>query len=328
MQNWPAPQSTKDLRSFLGLAGYYRKFVKNFGIISKPLTNLLKKHEQFIWTSVHEEAFNALKSALVSAPVLALPDFTQQFIVETDASDKGVGAVLQQNGHPIAFVSKALGPRNQGLSIYEKECLAILMAIDHWRQYLMQGEFLILTDQKSLIHLDDQKLTTPWQHKALTKMLGLQYKICYRKGHDNKAADALSRLPPTAGQEVIAMSHVQPVWLQQLADGYLLHPETKKLLAALSLKSPIDDYSLKDGIIRYKSRIWVAHNPTAQNSILQALHSSPVGGHSGMQVTYIRVKNLFAWPGLKKMVQSFVANCQICQQAKTERVKYPGLLLL
>lgn len=72
----------------------------------------------------------------------------------------------------------------------------------------------------------------------------------------------------------------------------------------------------------------MAHNPTAQNSILQALHSSPVGGHSGMQVTYIRVKNLFAWPGLKKMVQSFVANCQICQQAKTERVKYPGLLLL
>ena len=84
--------------------------------------------------------------------------------------------MLQQNGHPIAFVSKALGPRNQALSIYEKEYLAILMAIDHWRQYLITNEFIILTDQQSLVHLDDQKLSTPWQHKALIKMLGLQYK--------------------------------------------------------------------------------------------------------------------------------------------------------
>jgi hypothetical protein len=149
------------LRSFLGLAGYYRKIVKNFAIISKPLTNLLKKYEQFVWTSINEEAFVALKSALISDPVLALSDFTQQFIVETNTSDKGVGAVHQQNGHPIAFVSKALGARNQGLPINEKECLAILMAIDHWRQYLMQGKFLILIDHKSLMHLDDQKLTTP-----------------------------------------------------------------------------------------------------------------------------------------------------------------------
>jgi hypothetical protein len=122
------------------------------------------------------------------------------------------------------------------------------------------------------------------------------------------------------------VSQLQLVWLQQVADGYLLHPETKQLLAALSAKSPIDDYSLKHGLVRYKSRIWVPHNPIAQNSILQALHFSPVGGHSGIQVTYIRIKNLFAWPGLKKMVQSFVANCLICQQAKTERVKYLGLL--
>lgn len=144
------------------MAGYYRKFVKNYGIISKPLTNLLRKNTPYVWTSAHEESFTALKNALVSAPVLTLPDFNKQFVIETDASDKGVGAVLQQDGHPIAFVSKALGPKKQGLSIYEKEYLAILMAVDQWRQYLIQGEFLILTDQKSLIHLDDQRLHTPW----------------------------------------------------------------------------------------------------------------------------------------------------------------------
>jgi len=152
----------KELRSFLGMAGYYRKFVKNYGIISKPLTNLLRKNTPYVWTSAHEESFTALKNALVSAPVLTLPDFNKQFVIETDASDKGVGAVLQQDGHPIAFVSKSLGPKKQGLSIYEKEYLAILMAVDQWRQYLIQGEFLILTDQKSLIHLDDQRLHTPW----------------------------------------------------------------------------------------------------------------------------------------------------------------------
>lgn len=122
----------------------------------------MRKNTPYVWTSAHEESFTALKNALVSAPVLTLPDFNKQFVIETDASDKGVGAVLQQDGHPIAFVSKALGPKKQGLSIYEKEYLAILMAVDQWRQYLIQGEFLILTDQKSLIHLDDQRLHTPW----------------------------------------------------------------------------------------------------------------------------------------------------------------------
>lgn len=182
VQKWPTPANVKEVRGFLGLAGYYRKFVKNIGIIS---TSLLKKAEIFTWTHTHEEAFQALKSALMSAPILALPNFSKVSIIETDASDKGVGAVLQQNGHPIAYISKALGPKNQALSTYEKESLAILMEVAHWRSYLQHAEFIIQTYQKSLVHLDDQRLTTPWQHKALIKLMGLQYKLCYRKGTDN-----------------------------------------------------------------------------------------------------------------------------------------------
>jgi len=160
IKNWPRPANVKDLRSFLGMAGYYRRFVAQFGIISKPLTNLLRKGTLYVWTPETETAFQALKKALISAPVLALPNFSIPFVVETDASNKGIGAVLQQQGHPVAYVSKALGVKAQGLSTYEKECLAILMAVEHWYPYLQSSQFIILTDQKSLVHLDDQRLTT------------------------------------------------------------------------------------------------------------------------------------------------------------------------
>jgi len=127
--NWCTPQSVKDLRSFLGLAGHYRKFVRNFGIIAKPLTELLKKNTLFIWTTSHDQSFQALKQALSSSPVLALPDFSKPFRIETDASASGIDAVLTQEGHPLAFLSKALGHRSRGLNTYEKEYMAVLMAV-------------------------------------------------------------------------------------------------------------------------------------------------------------------------------------------------------
>jgi hypothetical protein len=144
--NWPTPSNSKDVRSFLGLAGYYRKFVKHFGIIARPLFNLLKKNTPFVWTQDTDIAFQVLKQGLVAAPVLALPDFRKTFVIDTDACDTGVGAVLQQDGHPIAYMSKPLSNRNKGLSTYEKECLAILMAVEQWRPYLQHLEFVIRTD--------------------------------------------------------------------------------------------------------------------------------------------------------------------------------------
>ena len=114
-----------------------------------------------------------LKIALITAPVLALPDFSLPFMIDTDACDVGIGAVLSQKGHPVAFVSRALGPKNRQLSVYEKEYLAILLAVQQWRSYLQMREFVIRTDHKSLVHLTDQRLHTEWQQKALTKMMGL-----------------------------------------------------------------------------------------------------------------------------------------------------------
>jgi hypothetical protein len=147
IQKWLIPKNVKDVRGFLGLAGYYRKFMKNFGIIAKPLTALLCKDTPFVWTQDHDLSFSQLKQALSSAPCLALLDFAKPFHIEIDASGSGVGAVLIQDGHPLAFISKSLGSRKRGLSTYEKEYLAILVAIDQWRHYLMHGEFYIHTDQ-------------------------------------------------------------------------------------------------------------------------------------------------------------------------------------
>lgn len=317
--NWPQPHNVKELRSFLGMAGYYRRFVAHFGLISKPLTNLLKKGTSYVWTSEADSSFQALKKALVTAPVLAMPNFSLQFVIETDASAEGIGAVLQQQGHPIAYASKALGIKAQCLSTYEKECLAILMAVEHWHHYLQSSPFLILTDQQSLTHLDDQRLSTPWQHKALTKLMGLTYKIVYKKGYNNIVADALSRMPQSTNYDISAVSVVKPLWLQDIQQGYNEDPAAKQLLTQ-------GFYTLQEGLIKYKGRVWIGNSPALQSKVLNSLHSSAVGGHSGFEVTYKRIKTLFAWPRLKQSVKDFVSQCSVCQQAKHERAAYPGLL--
>jgi hypothetical protein len=191
---WPTPSNTKELRSFLGLGRYYRKFVRHFGVISQPLTKLFKKGVFFVWTQDHQLAFEGLKQALISAPVLALPNFDRPFIIETYACDVGIEAVLMQDGHPLAFLSKALGPKSRGLSTYEKEYMTILLVVQQWRSYLQQRKFHIYTDHKSLSQLNEQRLHTVWQHKVFTKLLGLQYRVVYKKGAENRVADALSKI--------------------------------------------------------------------------------------------------------------------------------------
>jgi hypothetical protein len=135
IRDWPVPRSARAVRGFLGLAGYYRKFVHHYGTVAAPLTALLTK-EGFAWSEGAAAAFTALKAAVTSAPVLAMPDFTKPFIVECDASSHGFGAVLVQEGHPIAFFSHAIAPRHQALAAYERELIGLVMVVRHWRPYL------------------------------------------------------------------------------------------------------------------------------------------------------------------------------------------------
>lgn len=200
VQKWPTPTNLKELMKFLVFAGYYRRFCHHYGIIARPLTNLLKKNTQFCWTSETDKAFTTLKELLTTATILALPNFSQKFILETDACDTGIGAVLQQGGQPIAYLSRPLCPKMQGLSTYEKEFPAIILAVEHWRTYLQHAEFTIYTDHKSLIHFEEQRLHTPWQKKAFTKLLGLQYRICYKKrGRKFRCGFVISQATPNRG---------------------------------------------------------------------------------------------------------------------------------
>lgn len=211
ISDWKTPTTITQLRSFLGLAGYYRRFIKNYGMICRPLHDALKKG-QFKWNDEQENAFMALKKALITAPVLALPDFEQPFILVTDASGTGIGAVMLQQGREIAYYSKALCPTNAALSTYEKEALAIIEALKRWRHYFLGNKLIIKTDQQSLKFITDQKLTEGIQHKLMMKLLEFDFTIQYKRGVLNRVADALSRK-----FSLNSMSQVTPVWAQDKA---------------------------------------------------------------------------------------------------------------
>ena len=173
-------------------------------------------------------------------------------------------------------------------------------------------EFVIKPNHKSLTHLTDQRLHTDWQQKALTKLMGLQYKLVYKKGIHNGAADALSRKPP-ASSELFAASTVQPVWLDRVIDSYAEGVKMQELLQRLAVDpSSEPNFSLKNGLIRYQGRICMGCDDELKLQIIRVFHASPVGGHSGFPVTYRRIAALFKWPGMT--VKTFVSQCITCQQ--------------
>lgn len=325
VQDWPQPTDVKQLRGFLGLAGYYRRFVKNFGKIAKPLTELLKK-DSFMWTEAATEAFEALKFALTSSPVLALPDFSKTFVVETDASGKGIGAVLMQDKHPLAFISKALGPRQLGMSIYERELLAVVYAIQKWGTYLAHKPFVIRTDQKSIKYLLEQKLNTPFQQVWMSKLMGFDFEIHYKEGVANTAADALSRKP---GAELLPLllDNAQTGLLELIKATWQTDPTLQTLVSELQANpNSHPKFTWFNGELRRKGKLVVGSNSEVKLLILQWLHDSFVGGHSGRDVTATRVKSLFFWKGMAKEIQHYVRNCVTCQKSKPDLAASPGLL--
>ncbi|XP_026399186.1 uncharacterized protein LOC113295041 [Papaver somniferum] len=250
IKNWPIPSTIKDLRGFLGLACYYREFVRDYGKICVPLTKLLKQ-DAFKWPEQATYAFNQLKFALTSTPVLALPDFTKEFCLECDASGNGLGAVLMQSNKPIAYFSKPLSGKNLNLSVYDKEMLAIVSAVNKCSPYLLGRHFKIYTDHRSLKYFLEQILSSLEQQKWLSKLLGYDYEIVYKCGTANRVVYALSRL---ANPQLLAIT------------------------------TPI--FSGINGIVQechadaVLGRIVVVSTSEWCNKLLYEFHSTPLGGHS------------------------------------------------
>lgn len=271
-----------------------------------------------------------MKLALCSAPVLALTDFTKEFTVEADACSQGMGVVLMQQGRPIAYFSKGFSNKHLGLSIYEKEYLSIIHAVDKWRSYLLGKHFVIQTDHQSLKFLLEQKITTALQQKGLIKLLGLNFSIQYKKGKENGAADALSRRTGLKTSEVecqAVMATATPKWLEEILLTYEGDDWAKEnITAALIDPEGQTDKTVVQGILKCKNRIYIGKSGNLRTKLLQELHNSALGGHLGQHATYMRIKSLFYWPGMKKQVKEYIEDCEVCQRCKSENVVSHGLL--
>ena len=187
-------------------------------------------------------------------------------------------------------------------------------------------QFTLFTDQQSLVQLTDQRLHTPWQQKLFTKLLGLQYRIVYKPSSANRAANVLSRWSDPESS-CAALFMVTPQWIQLVTEGYANDPFTQSMIARLIVDpQSVPNFSLREGVLCLHNRIWIGENPAMHQRLIQACHSSALGGHSGFLATYTRMKRLFAWRGMKTTVREFVSSCITCQRAKPDRLRLPGLL--
>lgn len=196
INEWSQPKNVQAVRSFVGLATYFRKFINNFSQMVAALTRLTKKDVPFVWDAACEKAFQDVKHALTHAPTLALPNFLLPFMVVTDASIEGIGAVLQQEGRPLAYESRRLIPAEVNYTTGEQELLAVVHALTVWRCYLEGAEFSVVTDHNPLVHLPTQPNLSRRQVRWVEYLQRFNFNWVYKPGKGNLAADALSRNPP------------------------------------------------------------------------------------------------------------------------------------
>jgi len=244
---------------------------------------LLEK-DSFQWTNITNVAFIQLKEVMTKAPVLAIPNFKEPFLLETDASGSGIGVVLSQGKHPIACFSKKLTPRMQKQSTYVREFYAITKALAKFRHYLLGNKFVIKTDQKSLKEILEQNLHTLEQQQCLPKFLGYDFTIQYKPGKENIPADGLSR------SLMVAWSQPNCQWIANVAALTEQDPELLPIVQqCMTHKSSRTDYALKNGVLFWKHRMLIPNNYDLVTQILEELHCSKIGGHAGCTKTTTRI---------------------------------------
>ena len=334
VKEWPAPKTQSEMRSFLGLTGWYRKYIKGFAEIAAPLTELTKDAVEWKWGEAEESAFLKIKQALTEAPVLLVPDQTLPFQVHTDASGIGTGRVLSQDHgagqQPVAYGSQKLSPAERNYSTHEQEMLAIVQAFKEWRHYLegSQHKVVVFTDHNSLKYFMTQPSLSRRQARWMELLANFDIEFRYRPGADNEVPDALSRRIDFAELAALTRStksilKADNSILEECRQAYKTDPDYQEDGGRRSSKH----LEQRDGLWYFdKHRLAIPANVELREKILSEHHDTPYSGHLGGAKLYAAVARTCWWPGLQKDIEHFVASCDECQRNKVDNKSPAGLM--
>lgn len=340
IQRWPIPRNVSELRSFLGLAGYYRKFVRDFSKVALPLTLLLRTENTFDMKNEQLQAFRALKHLLSHAPVLTIPDMNRPFVVSTDASKFAIGAVISQdkgNGlQPVAYMSQKLSPSATNWMVHTQELFAVVQALKQWRHYLLgtKEPFIIETDHRSLEYIQSQPHIAPMEVRWIEYLQQFNFTMKYREGKTNIVADSLSRrvdhLPMEKEtytvQALNDQNEIQPIRydLDQLKTSYHTDEFTR---TRIMHPDQYSDCYVQDGLLYDRqNRLIIPNDRVLKTRILYELHDSKLAGHMGITKTEELVTRQFWWQGIHQDITAYVNDCVVCQLSKDSQLPQAGLL--
>jgi hypothetical protein len=351
VMNWKPPTTIRQIQSFLGLAGYYQRFISDFSRIAKPITELLKKEAKFVWGQKCEDAFHTLRQHLTTASVLVQPNSSKPFDVYCDASGTGLGCVLMQDNRDIAYASRALRPHEQNYPTHDLELAAVVHALEMWRHYLMGTHCNIFTDHKRLKYIFTKADLNMRQRRSLELIKDYDLEVHYHPGKANVVADALSQklqcncvmmdshintLCDELSKmkiEVIpsgALSHisVEPTLLDQIIMAQLSDKGVQIIKENLHQKTEKYKCFRQDGkgILWFESRLVVPKNKNLKKRILDDAHLSKFSMHPGSTKMYHDLKPLYWWTRMKREIAQYVSECDTCQRIKTSHLKSVGAL--
>ncbi|TFY55573.1 hypothetical protein EVG20_g9269, partial [Dentipellis fragilis] len=350
--DWPTPCTVKDVQSFLGFGNFYRQFIKDFSKIARPMFDLTKKEQPWDWTPPCQLAFDQLKTAFTSSPVLIMPDPTKPYLVEVDASDFATGGILSQKAednlwHPVAYLSKALSDAERNYDIYDKELLAIIRALEAWCHYLegCPHQIEIWTDHKNLEYFKTAQKLSRCQARWALFLTHFDFTLVHKPGVHHRP-DPMSRRPDhREGVENDNMEHVllDPKFLQLRATRPAMvtslgntdlrqrirNAKTKdiEVINALdtilrngprSLVKNLQEWNYEDGIVLFRGKVYVPADPQLHRDIVKMHHDSPQAGHPGRHKTYELVTRNYWWPGMSVFIHDYVDGCATCQSTKNQ----------